>query len=135
MEHMICNGNRIDPKKLLSKDEVLEMMREGGETDYALSEIRNEYSKRFCDELVWRYPILVGDALGAALIPVQEGFLSIAYNHMNPEDYEIYDLKNVCLLTADEIAQMSKEWKEYSQGLSLTLDSMWAYQSKQEENP
>ena len=135
MDYMVLGGIRIYPDKLLSKNEALEMMEAGGATDRALSDIRDEYTNRFCDELVWRYPIMVGDALGAAIIPVKEGFLSIAYDHMNPNDYEIYDLDNVCLLTADELQLMVKEWDSYSRALRLALESMWAYQCKQEEKP
>jgi len=134
MSYIVYDGTKINPEQLLSMDEVLEMMRAGGSTDRALTNVRDEYSSKFCDELVWRYPIMVGYALGAVLVPVKEGFLSIAYNTMNPIDYEIYDLNNTCLLTADELQQMIREWNSYSSGLSSALNSMLDNQRRREEN-
>ena len=129
---MKFNGKEIDPAQLYTQQEVLDILEEGGGTDRALVEIRDNYEGKFGDDLVWRYPIMVGFALGAVLIQVREGILSIAYDAMDPEEYELYDLKNQLLLSADDLKTMKSEWDSYAKGLSSALKNMWGNQYLQE---
>ena len=127
-------GVEVNTKELYTRQEVLDILKDGEATDRDLAKIREKYDEEFGNDLVWRYPIMVGEALGTVIIPVQEGFLSIAYDSMNPEDYEIYDLKNEFLLSSDEIEVMKKDWESYSDGLIKALQSMQQILSSREKS-
>ena len=129
---MEINGVQIDPAYLYTKEEALETLGEGGCTDRALSEIRNEYEARFGHDIIWRYPIMVGMDQGVGLIPVQEGFLSIGYDEMTPDDYEIYDLEKVVLLSSAELDHMIEVWDEFATDLSSAMGCMRNIQYKLE---
>ena len=130
---MILDGIDINPKQLFTRLEVLDILEKDGGTDRGLSIIRNEYDKTFGGELVFRYPIMAGDALGTVIIPVREGFLSIGYNTMNREDYEIYDLDTERLLSERDIEHMKDTWMIYSKGLVSALCGMWDIQYAREQ--
>lgn len=130
---MMFDGIKINPSQLYSRQEVIDILKDGGSSDRALSGIREKYDEKFGNELIWRYPIMVGIALGTVIIPVQEGFLSIAYDEITPEDYKIYDLDNEFLLSADDIKQMKTDWDSYSRELISALQSMWQIQYKREQ--
>ncbi|MDR0286349.1 MAG: hypothetical protein LBI03_01370 [Clostridiales bacterium] len=130
---MLFDGIEIDHAQLYTRQEVLDILRESGATDGDLSKIRENYEEKFGNDLIWRYPIMVGEALGTVIIPVKEGFLSIAYDSMDPEDYEIYDLKNEFLLSSYEIKLMMDSWLEYLKGLMNALQSMQDILYKEEK--
>jgi len=128
---MIYNGMEIDPAHLFSRQEVLYILKSGGGTDRDLSVIREKYDEKFDKEMICRYPIMVGISLGAVLIPVQEGFLCITYDTMTPEEYEKYDLNNDFLLTADAVATMIRDWKQYTKNLLGAMESIQQILSKE----
>ena len=121
---IVFNSIEIETKKLYTRKEVLEILGRGGATDRDLTNIRDKYSEEFGNELIWRYPIMVGEALGTVIIPVQEGFLSIAYDSVKPDVYEIYDLKNEILLSDHEVTLMLDDWALYSQELIKAMENM-----------
>jgi len=133
VRQMCFDGITIDRMQLYTQQEVLSILKQGNGSDRDLALIRQEYDKRFGNELIWRYPLMVGDDLGAVLIPVREGFLSIGYNEMSPEEYEIFNLDAVILLSADEIQQMKDDWNSYARGLRTALESMWQIQIMREK--
>ena len=119
---MIYNGIRIEMSDLYTKEQVLDILKDGG-TNRDLDEIRADYLKKFENELIWIYPHMVGDSIGETVIPVQEGFLSIAHESVNSEDYEVFDLNKVFLLSEDDIDEMKREWKSFSNSLISAMES------------
>lgn len=131
---MVFNEIKIDPKLLCTRQEVLDTLREGESAYSDLAEIRERYECEFGNDLVWRYPISVGDALGAVIVPVKEGFLSIAIKAVDPEIYEIFDPEEEFLLSASEIEQMKQDWESYSRELVRAMQSMWQILYERETN-
>jgi hypothetical protein len=125
VNQMFYDGITINRNLLYTREEVLAILKEGGGTDCDLVTIREQYDKKFGNELMWRYPLMVGNDLGTIIIPVQEGFLSIGYNTMDSEDYEIYDLDAEFLLSAEDVQSMINAWEDYSRGLVKAMQSMW----------
>lgn len=73
------------PEKLLSKDELLEELKSGGETDRAMASIRHYEEEIAGQELMWWYPISLGSCAGAFIVPVKEGVLCVPYDEMDRE--------------------------------------------------
>ena len=121
---MMINGIHIDTAKLWSKDKVLEYLKENGEDDRTLSDIRGEYFDLFGNELVWYYPICDGSNLGADIIVVQEGFLHLPYNTVEKDDREIFELDGAALLDADALQFCIDLWEPFSADLLSALKDM-----------
>ena len=79
------NGIKFNPQNLMSKDELLEFLKDNGESDRALSRIRERQYDGFGNELIWRYPISDGKYLGTFIAAVKEGFVSIPYDTVSME--------------------------------------------------
>jgi len=127
---MILDGVNVDPEMLYTKDCLLEMLKEGGGTDRALAEFRDKNRNTFGQELIWRYPISDGFNAGTFLLPVQEGFLSIPFNEMTADDYEILDLDEARLMTAEELQYLFENWVDFSAGLTIVLREMLRAEKK-----
>ena len=121
---MLFEGIEVDHSKLYTRQEVLDTLSKSGATYSAFSKISEHYEAEFGNNLIWRYPITVGEAIGTVIIPVQEGFLSIAYDSIRSDIYEIYDLRNEHLLSSHDIELMREAWMEYSKGLMNALLDM-----------
>jgi len=121
---MILDGVNVDPQMLYPKDKLLELLKMGSGTDRDLAEFREKNMNSFGQELIWRYPIADGFNSGAFLIPVREGFLNIPFNEMTAEDYEILDLDEARLTTADELQYLFENWVEFSARLTVALREM-----------
>ena len=121
---MIINGATIDKSKLYSTDDLLKILRENGESDRALSPIREQYLDTFGNELIWRYPISDGMNAGVEIIVVKEGFLSLPYNIIDKEEYEIFELDRACLFDEDALEIFISDWKSFSDDLIGALTDM-----------
>jgi hypothetical protein len=121
---MMVNNIAIDPEKLWSKDRVLTYLKENGEDDRALSDIRGEYFDCFGNELIWYFPISDGANLGADIIIVREGFLHLPYNIIDRDDREIFDLDGAALLDADAFQFCIDLWKPFSDDLLSAMTDM-----------
>ena len=97
---MKITGIEIDVSKLISKDELLEELKENGESDRALVDIRDRYYEEFGSELIWHYPLCDGDFAGFTIVVVKEGFLKLPYDYMEKTEREIFELDSATL--ADE---------------------------------
>jgi len=115
----------IDTSKLLTKAELLELIKEHGETNWgALSEVRERYHAEFGNELVWNYVISDGVHTGTFIILVQEGFISIPYNAIDAEDYEILELQDALMLDEDAIQFFIDDWVSFSDDLLTAMKAM-----------
>ena len=93
----------IDANKLLSRSELLELLEENGESDRAMAKVRERYMKDFGNELVWLYPISDGKHTGTFIVTVREGFISVPYDIIDADDYEILELKETAVFDAESM--------------------------------
>lgn len=121
---MIINGINIDSAKLMSKADLLEFLRDNGESDRALSHIRERYQTEFGNELIWLYPISDGKHMGTFIAVVQEGFISLPYTAADTDDYELLELDDASMFDADAMEIFIDDWRSYSDDLLATMTDM-----------
>jgi len=121
---MKINGIEIDVSKLFSKDELLQELKENGESDSALVPVRNRYYEEFGNELIWYYPLSDGDFSGCVIVVVKEGFLRLPYDYMEKFEHEIFELESAMLLDEDHLESFIDNWKIYSDNLLGALGDM-----------
>ena len=122
----------LNTSALLSKDEVLTHLTNNGGTDAALSDIRMRYYTAHKNELCWRYPISDGVHAGAFILVVKEGYLSLPYNSVDEEDYELLVLTDAALHDAESISTFLSDWECFSADLTDAMREM--YSILKEEN-
>ena len=110
-------GIEVDKEKLYSKQALLDHFRENGENDRALAYIRTEYRDAFGNEMMWRYPISDGLHAGAFIVLVQEGFISLPFDEIDIEDYEILNLEDAAMFDEDALQYFIDDWKLFSDDL------------------
>ena len=121
---MKISGIEIDPANLLSKDNLFAILREGGESDRALEPVRERYDTEFGNELIWRYPISNGYHMGVFIVPIQEGFISLPYNVIDEEQYELLELDDASMFDAEAMQFFIDEWSSYSEALIGAMSDM-----------
>ncbi len=112
----IC-GAEFDPKQLMSKDELIAFLYENGESDRALAHIRERNQELCGNELIWRYPISDGKHTGTFIVAVQEGFISIPYDVIDKEDYEMLELEDVSMFDDEALEYFISDWNLFSDDL------------------
>lgn len=115
---------RLSADALMSVKEVLSYLRENGSTDCALSDIRLRYYAAHGNELCWRYPISDGIHAGAFILVTKDGYLSLPYNSMDAEDYEILVPEDAVLHDAASLAAFQSDWEEFSADLTDAMREM-----------
>lgn len=78
----------------------------------------------FKDELVWRYPISDGYHLGTFIVPVKEGFLSLPFDNVDSEDYELLELVDTAALDTDAMQTLIDDWRLFSDDLINAMNDM-----------
>ena len=121
---MRINGTEIDASKLITKDELLAHLRENGESDRALADIREQYQEAFGNELIWRYPISDGKHMGTFIVTVREGFISLPYDAIDREDYELLELDYAAMFDADAMRVFIDDWQSFSDDLMSAMTDM-----------
>ena len=118
------DGKDIDTEGLYSKDYILECLEGLGADDSTLALIREAYQDKFGNELMWRYPISDGYNAAAFIVCCKEGFLSLPYNHMDAEVYEILDLEKASMHDTDSMQYFIDDWKLFSDNLLAVMTDM-----------
>ena len=121
---MIIGGIRIEPAKLMSKNELPNYLRENGESDRALSKIRDRQFDTFGSEIIWHYPISDGFHLRAFIMPVKEGFISLPYDKVDKYDGELLELDDVVMIDEDTIHYYIEDWRRFSDDLLAAMIDM-----------
>jgi len=124
----------IDENKLLSKEDLLWQLEDDGAHDRALSHVRERYSSEFGNELMWRYPISDGKHAGTFIVAVREGFISIPYDEMDAEDYEIFVLEDAVMLDSLSMQCFINNWNSFSHELSDAMNDMLTFIKEDNEN-
>lgn len=114
----------VDPQKLFCCQELLHFLREEGETDLALSKIRDRYFNAFGNELTWRYPYSDGKHMGLVIVVVQEGFLSLPYDNVDKEAYEIFELDEASLFDVESLEFFISDYELISKDLMAAMNDM-----------
>lgn len=131
-EPALIDGKEVPFEELKSKDELFNFFEEGSCTHAGLMEFCEDYKKRYDTDLCWPYPIAGDNHLGTFLVLVREGVLCLPYDGFDGESYEFFNLEGAKLLTAKQIAELSKHWKTFSNGLIHAMTDMEEYLSKNE---
>lgn len=121
---MTINGIPFDPEDLMSKDELLNFLKENGEDDRALAKIRNDQYEKYGTELMWCYPLSDGAHLGTFIVPVKEGFISLPFDVVDAEDYELLELDAAAMFDAEAMQSFIDDWQSFSDDLLSTMKDM-----------
>ncbi len=119
----ICE-TEFDPAKLMSKDDLIAFLRENGESDRALSRIRERNQEMFGNELVWYYPISDGAHMGTFIAAVQEGFVSLPYDAADKEDWELLVLDDAAMFDDEAMEIFISDWQTFSEYLLQAMKDM-----------
>ena len=121
---MTINDIRFDPQQLMSRHELLDFLKENGESDRALSKIREIHFERFGNELIWRYPISDGLHLGTFIIAVKEGFISLPYDIVEQEKGELLELQDAKMFDLESMGYFIEDWHLFSDDLMGAMKDM-----------
>ena len=117
-------GLEINRNSLYRKDELVAILDKYGALDSTLDKVRNTYTERFGNQLIWKYPFSDTMQGGGAIIPVREGFLFLPYNCVFEYGGARYQLRGAELLHADNIRTLQNECRAYMEGLLAVLSDM-----------
>ena len=118
---MKVGGIIFDPQDLLSKDELIACLRENGGSDRALADIRNQQYEKYGNELIWRYPISDGVHMGAFIVPVKEGFISLPFDAVDVEEYELLELDDAAMFDESAMRIFIDDWRLFSDDLTNAM--------------
>ena len=121
---MKINGIEFDPQDLMSKGELIAYLRENGESDRTLADIRNQQYEKYGNELIWRYPISDGAHLGTFIVPVNEGFISLPFSVVDATDYELLELDDAAMFDEDAMQIFIDDWRMFSDDLMTAMTDM-----------
>ena len=114
----------LNPDTLMSAKEVLTYLKDNDSTDRTLSDIRLRYYAAHGNELCWRYPICDGIHAGAFILATKEGYLSLPYNSMDEEDYEILVLDDAVFHDPASLTTFLSDWEDFSADLTDAMREM-----------
>lgn len=121
---MNINGIEFNPCELMSKDELLDYLKQNGNSDRALTKIRESQYEKYGNELIWRYPISDGKHLGTFIIIVKEGFLSVPFDAIDNDDYELLEIDDASMFNAEAMQIFINDWMSFSIDLFKTMKDM-----------
>lgn len=111
----------LDFEKLLPKAELLAFLKEYGPTDRTLAEVREQYEAALGIDPTWRFPLSDGLHMGTVIVPVKEGFLSLPYDDVDSEDYEIFLPDEARIMDADAFDTFCDELRSYTEGFCKAM--------------
>lgn len=117
-------GVAVNRSKLYGMDELLRMLERYGGFDKTLDRVRETYSERFGNQLIWKYPFSDNMYGGGALIPVREGVLFLPYDSVYEDSGARYRLGDAELLSSENIRLLQSECRAYMEGLLAALNDM-----------
>lgn len=115
---------RLNPDTLMSAKEILTYLKDNDSTDRTLSDIRLRYYAAHGNELCWRYPICDGIHAGAFILATKDGYLSLPYNSMDEEDYEILVLDDAVFHDPASLTTFLSNWEDFSADLTDAMREM-----------
>lgn len=125
-------GKPLDFSQLMFAGDLVGQMKRSGANDSTLTEIRDHYVRVLGFDPIWRYPLSDEMHLGAALIPVQEGFLYLPYDYADTEEYECYCLESCSFLDSNTAHYLQRTMLKYAVGLHSILNDIFVILSDRE---
>jgi len=123
---MMFMGHQIEKSKLMTKDQVVDYLKTHGEHYSSLSDIRTRYEEELGLDPVWNYQHCSDCFPGFFIVPVQEGFLSVPYDSVDSDDFEIIVADNIALLSAENLQYLLEEYRIYAEALMNAMAEMIA---------
>lgn len=117
-------GAYIPVSRLITQRELLDYLDCHGNTYSDLMNFCDRYLEDFHNSLCWCYPISDGNHMGTYLVPVREGVLSLPYDQIDPEDFEILCLEDAGLCSGKALSYYLTDWHTYSENLCRALHSL-----------
>lgn len=114
----------LNSDTLMSAKEILTYLKDNDSTDRTLSDIRRRYYAAHGNELCWRYPICDGIHAGAFILATKDGYLSLPYNSMDEEDYEILVLDDAVFHDPASLTTFLSNWEDFSADLTDAMREM-----------
>jgi hypothetical protein len=114
-------GIILDAGKLMSKEELLRLLRENGADYTSLTKVRDRYEEVFGPDLIWNYPLTDGYHTGFMMVPVKEGFMALPYNAVDEDVYEIFELDHAQILDEESLDLLLMDFKSYATGLCRAM--------------
>lgn len=128
-------GVWVNLKDLKSHRELLDYLVKHGPTHSSLMDFCEEYREKYHNDLCWPYPISDGNHMGTFFVPVQEGILSLPYDRVEREDYEIFTLEDARLCDATSMEVFLEDWDSFSGQLRQAMENMaWALRRLERKN-
>ena len=122
------DGRRILLAKLKSEAELMEFLQENGASHSSLMDFCEKYRGDYQNELCWNYPISDGKHLGTFLMLVKEGILSLPYDEVDKDEYELICLEEAGLFaTAEEMEIFIQDWLSFDSDLRQAMSAMKRY--------
>lgn len=128
MKEITISGIKLNMEDLKSRRELMAYLNENGLTHSALMDFCEEYREKYGNELCWCYPISDGKHLGAFLVLVREGILSLPYDEARKEDYEMFCMEDAVLF--EDYAEMEifmDDWNTFHADLFQAMTAMRDY--------
>ena len=127
---LIINDIKFDSERLMSKNELLDFLVENGESDRALSQIRERQYDEFGNELIWRYPISDGCHLGTYIVAIKEGFISLPYDYVDRIEGELLVLQDASMFDSESMEYFIYDWRLFSEDLIRAMNDIHRLLSK-----
>ena len=126
-------GHQIDKTKLMTKDEFIDYLKTYGEDYSSVSEIRTRYEEALGFDPVWNYQHCSDCFPGFFIVPVQEGFLSLPYDSVESDDFEVVVADNAELLSSEDLQTLLGLYRSYAEDLMSAMEEMITI-AKEEES-
>lgn len=114
-------GLQLDREQLMSKEDLIAYLNENGMSDRGIGGLRELQYAQYNKEIIWRYPLCDGNALGGYIFPVKEGFLWIPYDEVESDRGELLVMEDAELLGADGLKSLREDFASYSADLCSAL--------------
>lgn len=120
----LCIPDQYNHSKLMSMQELLDHIKAKGAYGWVLGEIKDQYEKQLGREMDWHYPLQDGFSTGCFIVPVREGYLFIPYDEVDRENYEVLDLDEAKMMSAESCDSLAMNARSIANTLCEYLQSI-----------
>lgn len=124
------DGVRVNLNDLKSRQELIDHLSENAPVYGSLTDFCSEYVKKYKNELYWQFPILDEFHQGLYFVLVREGILSLPYDYIDKNDFEIFCPEDSILI--DNIDSYIDDWNRFDKTLRDAMSDMKSYIKRKE---
>lgn len=121
---------RVNLNDLKSRQELIDHLSENAPVYGSLTDFCSEYVKKYKNELYWQFPILDEFHQGLYFVLVREGILSLPYDYIDKNDFEIFCPEDSILI--DNIDSYIDDWNRFDKTLRDAMSDMKSYIKRKE---